>query len=101
MTDIAPTGLHHVTAIAEDPQENVPLESIGWQRRLAGLDVLPRREHLAPEAPVLSVRGSVLENGMPRAVPGHSQLRDEVGAVPGIHDSRGRRPSAAAGSGSP
>jgi phospholipase/carboxylesterase len=29
-------------------------------------DLLPLREHLAPEAPVLSVRGSVLENGMPR-----------------------------------
>ena len=29
-------------------------------------DLLPLREHLAPHAPVLSVRGSVLENGMPR-----------------------------------
>lgn len=29
-------------------------------------DLLPLREHLAPDAPVLSVRGSVLENGMPR-----------------------------------
>jgi phospholipase/carboxylesterase len=29
-------------------------------------DLLPLREHLAPEAPALSVRGSVLENGMPR-----------------------------------
>ncbi|GAB2739254.1 alpha/beta hydrolase [Salinifilum aidingensis] len=29
-------------------------------------DLLPLREHLAPAAPVLSVRGSVLENGMPR-----------------------------------
>jgi len=29
-------------------------------------DLLPLREHLAPGAPVLSVRGSVLENGMPR-----------------------------------
>ncbi|MGP4014775.1 alpha/beta hydrolase [Saccharopolyspora sp. 5N708] len=29
-------------------------------------DLLPLREHLAPTAPVLSVRGSVLENGMPR-----------------------------------
>ncbi|GAA2797219.1 alpha/beta hydrolase [Saccharopolyspora taberi] len=29
-------------------------------------DLLPLREHLAPAAPVLSVRGAVLENGMPR-----------------------------------
>ncbi|MDS1270355.1 alpha/beta hydrolase [Lipingzhangella sp. LS1_29] len=29
-------------------------------------DLLPLREHLAPSAPVLSVRGAVLENGMPR-----------------------------------
>ena len=29
-------------------------------------DLLPLREHLAPDAPVLSVRGTVLENGMPR-----------------------------------
>lgn len=29
-------------------------------------DLLPLREHLAPTAPVLSVRGTVLENGMPR-----------------------------------
>jgi len=29
-------------------------------------DLLPLHEHLAPTAPVLSVRGSVLENGMPR-----------------------------------
>lgn len=29
-------------------------------------DLLALREHLAPEAPVLSVRGTVLENGMPR-----------------------------------
>jgi phospholipase/carboxylesterase len=29
-------------------------------------DLLPLREHLAPEAPVLSPRGTVLENGMPR-----------------------------------
>lgn len=29
-------------------------------------DLLPLREHLAPGAPVLSVRGTVLENGMPR-----------------------------------
>ncbi|SNR41920.1 phospholipase/carboxylesterase [Haloechinothrix alba] len=29
-------------------------------------DLLPLRDHLAPTAPVLSVRGSVLENGMPR-----------------------------------
>ncbi len=29
-------------------------------------DLLPLREHIAPDAPVLSPRGSVLENGMPR-----------------------------------
>jgi phospholipase/carboxylesterase len=29
-------------------------------------DLLPLRGHLAPDAPVLSVRGTVLENGMPR-----------------------------------
>jgi phospholipase/carboxylesterase len=29
-------------------------------------DLVPLREHLAPDAPVLSVRGTVLENGMPR-----------------------------------
>lgn len=29
-------------------------------------DLLPLREQLAPQAPVLSVRGTVLENGMPR-----------------------------------
>ena len=29
-------------------------------------DLLPLREHLAPDAPVLSPRGTVLENGMPR-----------------------------------
>jgi phospholipase/carboxylesterase len=29
-------------------------------------DLLPLRAHLAPDAPVLSVRGTVLENGMPR-----------------------------------
>jgi phospholipase/carboxylesterase len=29
-------------------------------------DLLPLRAHLAPDAPALSVRGTVLENGMPR-----------------------------------
>ncbi len=29
-------------------------------------DLLPLREHLAPDAPTLSVRGAVLEHGMPR-----------------------------------
>jgi phospholipase/carboxylesterase len=29
-------------------------------------DLLPLRDHLDPQAPVLSVRGTVLENGMPR-----------------------------------
>jgi phospholipase/carboxylesterase len=29
-------------------------------------DLLPLRDHLAPDAPVLSPRGTVLENGMPR-----------------------------------
>ncbi|MCI2422555.1 alpha/beta hydrolase [Saccharopolyspora sp. K220] len=29
-------------------------------------DLLPLREHLAPNAPTLSVRGTVMENGMPR-----------------------------------
>ena len=29
-------------------------------------DLLPLREHLAPDAPMLSVRGAVTENGMPR-----------------------------------
>lgn len=29
-------------------------------------DLLPLREHLAPDAPVLSPRGTVLENGLPR-----------------------------------
>jgi phospholipase/carboxylesterase len=29
-------------------------------------DLLPLRDHLAPDAPTLSVRGSVLENGVPR-----------------------------------
>jgi phospholipase/carboxylesterase len=29
-------------------------------------DLLPLHAHLAPDAPVLSVRGTVLENGMPR-----------------------------------
>jgi phospholipase/carboxylesterase len=29
-------------------------------------DLLPLRDHLAPDASVLSVRGTVLENGMPR-----------------------------------
>jgi len=29
-------------------------------------DLLPLHEHLAPDAPVLSPRGTVLENGMPR-----------------------------------
>lgn len=29
-------------------------------------DLLPLRAHLAPDAPVLSARGTVLENGMPR-----------------------------------
>src|SRR5882757_3997692 len=29
-------------------------------------DLLPLRQHLAPAAPALAVRGSVLENGMPR-----------------------------------
>jgi phospholipase/carboxylesterase len=29
-------------------------------------DLLPLRDHLAPESPVLSPRGTVLENGMPR-----------------------------------
>jgi phospholipase/carboxylesterase len=29
-------------------------------------DLLPLRDHLAPDAPVLSVRGTVPENGMPR-----------------------------------
>jgi phospholipase/carboxylesterase len=38
-------------------------------------DLLPLREHLAPTAPALAVRGSVLENGMPRFF---RRLRDGV-----------------------
>jgi phospholipase/carboxylesterase len=36
-------------------------------------DLLPLAEHLAPTAPVLSVRGSVTENGMPRFFRRHAE----------------------------
>ncbi|MCX6462183.1 MAG: alpha/beta hydrolase [Pseudonocardiales bacterium] len=36
-------------------------------------DLLPLREHLAPDAPVLSPRGTVLENGMPRFFRRHAE----------------------------
>lgn len=36
-------------------------------------DLLPLREHLAPDAPVLSPRGTVLENGMARFFRRHAE----------------------------
>ena len=66
-------------------------------------DLLPLREHLAPGAPVLSPRGTVLENGMPRffrrlreGVFDEDDLRDRVeelaGFVAAAQDEHGVTP---------
>lgn len=61
------TGLDrpHVFQPAEDPEAGPPLlllHGTGGDEH----DLLPLRDHLSPGAAVLSVRGTVMENGMPR-----------------------------------
>ena len=57
-------------------------------------DLLPLRDHLAPGAPVLAPRGTVLENGMPRhfrrlreGVFDEDDLRERVAELAGFLDA--------------
>jgi phospholipase/carboxylesterase len=57
-------------------------------------DLLPLREHLVPDAPVLAPRGTVLENGMPRffrrlaeGVFDEDDLRERVDELAGFVDA--------------
>ncbi|MEQ3553423.1 alpha/beta hydrolase [Pseudonocardia nematodicida] len=68
-------------------------------------DLLPLRAHLDPEAPVLSVRGTVLENGMPRffrrqaeGVFDEDDLRVQVDALAGFLVAAEHRYAVAPGS---
>jgi phospholipase/carboxylesterase len=58
----APLDRPHVWLPGDGPTPLLLLHGTGGDEH----DLLPLREHLAPDAPVLSVRGTVLENGAPR-----------------------------------
>lgn len=68
-------------------------------------DLVPLRDHLDPRAPVLSVRGTVVENGMPRffrrlreGVFDEDDLRAQVGALAEFLVAAEERYEVAAGS---
>src|SRR5512133_2862210 len=85
----ADSGLErpHVFLPAEDSAAGPPLlllHGTGGNEH----DLLPLRDHLSPGAAVLSVRGTVLENGMPRffrrlreGVFDEDDLRDQADAL--------------------